>query len=374
MKRKIKSLLMVLIILVALISPSNVNAADSNFDIQMPLDAEQFAKDRYLDVIDIFEKYADNISFIGESNYSLGAPFVIYDLDTEYQTERYYFPVLDEKDEVILMIIINGTTVGWGLTASEEMVDELNQIAYEEEDYIFYESDDIIIAENDVKITNFSNEKNEKCLQFEKKEFREKQKIVSEEINSSQKTDVTDTGSKDIVDGYTPAYSTSTSSIKICSLYNKQAQGSYPLCWACTVATIANYRNGTNLTMFDVCDDMGYDYNQGRTIGEAQVALYNYISDYNLLNWSQLSFAGVKTNINYKRPIYLSSYCAALDSGHAVTIYGYEDFSSSDYIVIWNSGTSGTGSTQVVTYNSSGTTFSYSNNTFTWRYSLSWTQ
>ena len=131
MKRKLKSLLMVLIILVALISPSNVNAADSNFDIQIPLDAEQFAKDRYLDVIDIFEKYADNISFIGESNYSLGAPFVIYDLDTEYQTERYYFPVLDEKDEVILMIIINGTTVGWGLTASEEMVDELNQIAYE---------------------------------------------------------------------------------------------------------------------------------------------------------------------------------------------------------------------------------------------------
>lgn len=52
---------------------------------------------------------------------------------------------------------------------------------------------------------------------------------------------------------------------KKCELYYRQTQGNYGLCWAASIATIANYLNGTNYTAMQIADKEGIGYNKGIT-------------------------------------------------------------------------------------------------------------
>lgn len=76
----------------------------------------------------------------------------------------------------------------------------------------------------------------------------------------------------------------------------------------------------------------------------------------------------VKYSIKRRYAIYVSSVTSDGKDGHAVTLYGYMIAAGVRYVVLWNPGT---GSSMTVPFSESGTTFTYDNNIFTWRYSIS---
>ncbi|MGF7144882.1 hypothetical protein HNQ56_003315 [Anaerotaenia torta] len=252
------------------------------------------------------------------------------------------------------------------------MVKELNKIDYTAENYIFYESNDNIFAESSTEVINLSGIESEKCRTFQAYDFNEKEKIISKAVKNFVKTDPSAKKNKNIKDKYTPSYSESTSTSKVCALYNNKGQGSYGNCWAAAVATIANYRNGTNITPTQVCDFMGIGYDEGGDTYDSQSALSHYGVYLNNEIFAPLSWSSIKYNIDNAYPSY-ASLADNYYNGHAVTVYGYRQININQFIVIWNSGLNGgSGGVQIVYYYSTGTTIPYNNKTWTWIKSLCW--
>lgn len=170
---------------------------------------------------------------------------------------------------------------------------------------------------------------------------------------------------------YAPSFSVESSTAKVALLHNQQGQGNYGLCWAASVATVANYVYGTSHTAMNVADAMGKGYNDGGTTSEMQTALNYYAITYSYIVNSQLSYSVIQTNIQNQRPpiVYALSNAGTDDeAAHAVTLYGY----GGGYIYLWNSGmNSGAGGSQLILYNSTATTFPYGNATFTWTKTVS---
>ncbi|MDF2538741.1 MAG: Papain-like cysteine protease AvrRpt2 [Herbinix sp.] len=354
--------------------PNKALASEDKVSSVIPKSATQFVDEKYKDIMEVVKSYKSDFNVKSDdlNNITVGEPFVIYDLDQTSQDEIYYYPVLNGKNKVILNLSITGTTNGWGLSASEEMVKELNKIDYTTEDYIFYESNDNIIAESSDEVINLSGIESEKCRKFQAYDFHEKEKIISGVVKKFLKTDPSDKKHKNMSkDKYTPSYSESTNTSKVCSLYNSKGQGSYADCWAAVVATIANYRNGTNITPTQVCDFMNIGYNDGGDTYDAQSALSHYGVYLNEI-FAPLSWSSITYNLDNKYP----SYASCKDNygnGHAITVYGYTWVNVNQFIRIWNPGlNSGSGGFQVIYYYPTGTTISYNNKTWTWTYSLCW--
>lgn len=237
-------------------------------------------------------------------------------------------------------------------------------------DVVFYKTGDILYAENEQRSYIIAGGVDSGTSSFQRESYESKKQDISG-INTrfvkvnTENIEITEDNQYDT---YTPGFSTSTSSQKICSLYNKQGQGSYGLCWAASVATICNYLNGTNVTAKNVADKMGIGYNEGGGLYDAQLALSKYGVQYNnvLDAQNRMSWSNLKTNIDNKYPVYVSAKTS--ESGHAVTAYGYLVAAGTNYVVLWNSGTQ---KSITATFKSSGTTFTYNNDTYTWKYSIS---
>lgn len=354
----------------------------------VPSAANIFAKNNYQDALSVVRSYLGDFDIqIDELNAAtLGNPFVIYNTDTDTQDAIYYFPIIAQQKVIIIMNVIN-TTRGWSLSLSQDMVDELNDIGYANhpQNYIFYIENEKVIAEqstNKLELLKMSLQEkgnSTKHKDFDKKSFTDKVNYIKNTMNSQfVRVDTTtsdnDGNVKDDIDGYSPSFSTNTSTSKICSLYSSQGQQNYGRCWAASIATILNYLNGTSITAANVCDRMNIGYDTGASISTAMNAMASYTTpSYTNLIYSQASFSNVKTNIGAKKPMYLSTVKTSdSNSGHAVVLYGYQTISVSDYVVLWNPGlNSGAGGTQIVYYSSTGTTFAYNNSTYKWRYTLS---
>lgn len=161
---------------------------------------------------------------------------------------------------------------------------------------------------------------------------------------------------------YTPEFLNTASNVVVCGLFNQQGQGKYGLCWAASVATIVNYRNGTAYTAKNVADRMGIEYNTGGTLENASLALNLYGVMYKAI-YNQISWTLVKKNIDQKRHIYVAATSSR--NGHAVACFGYKVNNQKKYVYFWNPGTQ---STSIVLYKTAGTTFSYNNSVWTWKY------
>ncbi len=380
-----KMLCIMLSICFMLIQPLSASAVGLELDntqtfeisTQVPPEAKEFANEHYLDVIEVYATYSDG-TFEKDEKYELGEPFVIYSPAEENQEELYYFPIFCNR-KVILNISVINTSKGWTLSASKELVDELNQLGYYSgESVIFYESGNQIIAQSKnyrraiMELTQSLNKKESiKAIETEKFEtlnFEEKRNKIVQKIRERRAVNLEQMQaaimSKNISESYTPTFSNDTSNSKECQLYNPKGQGTLPICWAASVATIVNYRKGTNYTAKNVCDAIGVPYD-GNTISTKKEALSHYNIEYSIRR-AQLSLAKIKTNINNKYPI-AASTISSDGSGHAITVYGYRMISTSDYIIFWNSGLE---YAQVVYYVGSGTTYTYNNQTWTWTMSL----
>lgn len=374
--RKLASIFMILVMLLVMIPSDNV-LANSQGENNIPTDATIYAQQHYKELVEAVKMHNEdyNVQEIQYNDVSLGIPFVIYELDTEVQDEIYYYPILGTDGNIILLMCVIGTTEGWNLSASEEWVNELNKIGGIKSDLVFYKLGENLWAEDDKDIYEIIGDKNLFAEYSVSRGYLEEKEKYSKENTIFKKTDINKITitSKNRKDTYTPAFSSSTTSSKICSLYNSKGQGNYGLCWAATVATICNYRKGTNLSASTIADGMNIGYDDGANIYEAQQALKNNGVQYNSVygnSNTKMPWSVLKANIDNKYSIYVSAKAA--NSGHAVTAYGYTIAAGMKYIVLWNSGINGgKGSPITVSFYEDGTSFSYNNTTYTWTYSVS---
>lgn len=370
--KKLVSILMICMMLIQMFSTSVMAYSVGMEEIYIPEEATIYAENHYKEALAVVKKYSEYYNVTDEQleNLRLGKPFVIYELEEEVQDEIYYYPLLDENDNVILLLSVMGTTEDWNICVSEEWVNELNEINITSSEYIFYKSDEGLCAESITEEICLAGEKDAEIKEFSDQSYKTKKKIINEAIDEFEKTDVhNNTNNILLKDMYTPSFSSSTTSSKICALYNAQGQGSYGICWAASVATICNYLTGNNITAIEVADEMNIDYEEGAVPYFAQEAMSRYGVRYQNLNeysTERMSWESLKININYKYPVYVSA--KAGKSGHAVVAYGYMIAAGVKYVAIWNPGIA---TSITAAFKESGTTFTYNNKTFTWTYSIS---
>lgn len=180
--RKNYSILLSIVLIITLLGTKEnlVYAMEEGISsgLTIPAGAYQYVNSNYLDSLQVFDTYDDelNIEENELANYTLGNPFIIYNLnESQQQNEIYYFPIFNCNNQVVLVFSVIGTDVGWTHCVSEEMVDALNEINYSTySNYIFYKSDNNLVAEDknklyimtgsaDSSINNFSS------MRFERK-------------------------------------------------------------------------------------------------------------------------------------------------------------------------------------------------------------
>lgn len=98
-------------------------------------------------------------------------------------------------------------------------------------------------------------------------------------------------------------------------------QGSNPICWAASMASVHNYRKGTKYTAKDIIKKTKHG-NKGATLTQ----IYDYFKNTFKLSCtkgSPLSYAGVKSRIQANQPIYAMFHTKDGKKAHIVVIKGY---------------------------------------------------
>lgn len=350
----------------ALFNCDNADAKEKNLDFWKNIAHVKQIKENVIDdaIPDTVIKYANNNyksllqaashydTNIGKNLFktSLGDPFVIL---SESNEEVYYFPVITENKVIYVISVIN-TSDGLTMSGSYELVNIINDK--------MNDSTLIIYDENEtIRTYDVTDSEYEEIVE-QTSEYLDNMSIVN--LDKIHKKNAKK-------EEYTPSYSYNVTSGnvtgKICSTYNFKSQGSLPICWAASVATIVNYMNGTNISAKQVCNDMNLPY-KGKDIYIKQKALCLYGLIFTKTD-AQLSWSQIKDNINKKSLIAASTF-AESGVGHAITIHGYKYYApvSEKYIYFWNSGNS---SVEVAIYKTAGTTYTYNGKTFTWTRTLS---
>ncbi len=349
---------------------SQMDSFEVYMEQAIPSEAKRVAENSYKDMVNVVLHKQDyfDVKRSDLMDVKLGKPFVIFEEELG-QDEIYYFPLV-KNNKVIMVLGVSGANNGWGVSLGTEYVAILNDIGYSKNSYYFIKRGETLIAENPLKSYGMRSVNNNMQITIKPSSFvlQEKRVDLAERITSFNKVNVEKAlknyrmGNK--LEGYAPSFGTSTSTAKVMALHNPQGQGQLELCWAASVSTIVNYVYGTNYSATDVADDQEVAY-KGQDIYTKQKALDYYGVNYDYITNSQLSYNIIKKNVNNQRPVAVTA-----KSGkwmHAVTLYGY----GSNYIYLWNSGLDGgNGSSQLIKYNSTGTTFPYNNMTYAWTASL----
>ena len=370
-KKRSIAFLVISIIFFQMLLPIKCMASETISEINIPQEASEYANTHIAGLVDAVELYADNydLSTNQLTNIYIGSPFVIYEVLQFAQDEIYYYPVYDKNQELIAVLSVMGTTDGWCVSMSQEWVSDLRTLAPSNSAYLFYKIGDDLYVENSLIKYHIDGSNEVEDNSFSRKSYIEKKNIIFDISSKFRKADMENVDFS-LLDTYTPSFSTNTSSSKICSLYKKRGQGSLNVCWAASVATICNYRRGTNYTATGIADDMNISYDAGASIEVAQSALSMHEVSYSNLNKnsnSKMTWSTLKRNINGYLPVYVSAKISG--SGHAVVAYGYSTTTAgTNYVILWNPGTA---NSITVEFKSSGTTFAYSNKTWTWTHSLS---
>ncbi len=295
---------------------------------------------------------------------SIGTPYIVYDVADTVQDEIYHYPIINDNDgSVVLMVDVMGTTDGWHYDISTEHVSELNDIDYAKQDYIFYGTEGNIVAENaDTKEQFAGYDSKREIKEFESSGFCDKVEAISKRVDDLQKTDTDIQVEEGAKDTYTPqVVDVEVGTGKKCALYERQSQGNQGICWAASIATIANYLNGTNYTAIRIAN---VENNfSGANILQILKAMHDFGVPYNK-HEGTLSWDTIKSKITSKTPIYMRSN--SNDKYHATVLYGYKIKNGTKYIAMWNPGTAGVGATEIIAFHGASTTFSYSGRTYTW--------
>lgn len=315
----------------------------------------------------------DNIVFSEnlEKTVKVNEPFIIYHVGENQQDKIYYYPVSDEAGVVQLMVeavIIDGIAE---CNISDNLVDLINLIDYENNEVLVYRHENSIFVETISKSLNafyYYNQPEERLLYSDESgwdaTFEEKRLAIEE-------------SEKNMVEFSPVSIDNSDELLKFkmggnLVLYNPMGQYGYEMCWASSVATVHNYLMNTVITGFEVCTRMGIGYDGGGTIYDEQDALALYNISYNSPRNSALTWSQLTKNIDTSKPIIVNGITTG-DIGHAVTIYGYSGTSSSlSNAKIWDSNANnGAGGYSTFHY-SSGYFTDASGTAYTWVTSLSY--
>lgn len=333
-----------------------------------------------------------NVSLDNYENWKLGTPYTIFSVEGDTLTENgiYYFPILDGQ-EIKFVLSTFKVNDEWNASLGVDVAEQLSKLKEtksKSKHYILYEENQKLYAENEEKLVRINdyNTIDKVISSFEKMSFKNKEELIQKKFKSENISinNIVEDNSENVAVGknaievnnnsdsisilsYTPGFSVYTSTSVHLNmtnfLVNQQDQNGNErgMCWAAAVATIFRYRTGdTSLRAYNVCDIMGIPYDAGGTIPEACSALFIYGINY-VPQYSQLSYYSLNNEILSAYPVYMN--CNSGSSIHAVTLTGYNTYGSMNIISFWNSGNR---TTQTATYNSSGTTFSYNNKTWTW--------
>ncbi len=356
--------------------------SQENFSKYIPENINGFAISLYKDITNYAQEYKTSFNLENNDFYHirLGEPFYIINLKSNAQSTIYYYPLLNLKNEFILMMTIIDTNHALQCCLDNELIDELNNIGYFYNDYIFYKHSNTILAQNTDNIC-YSIDPVLKCVEPENTSYNKLHEKLIYSLCAMEKVNI-DENIAEFENGPTPEKYAPSFSIeiddpeykeKMLSLNNAKGQGNFGRCWAASVATIANYINGTNITAAQICDEMEIGYDDGGTIIDKQTALGNHGITYNNIRYRSLDWAEITLNINDKKPVAISASSSS-NSWHAVTLVGYRNVRVNQFIAIWDSAAnSNTGATRIIYYSGSYTTFqsSTSGPTYTWLYSLS---
>lgn len=350
-----------------------------------------------------------------EYELEVGRPYVVYYFEL-CQDGVYYYPLLDGSEvKFILGIIETEDGCVHELRMKGDTVELLNAFDYENNDCIFYVCGGVLYAETSEGIVcarrgDIHNEYEEQPMlsvgqafegtadmpeyvvctpeyiaelseytelerDFLLKSFDEKTEIIAEKIDSFRAVEYEAVWEENIED--TEAVDTNTIELNsskaaegenVLKLFNPQLQYGYNMCWACTVATIANMLNYSTLHGVDVCYVMGIDPNYGGSAYDIQKALAKYGINYNNLCNGAVSWNLLKKNIDAGYPVAIGLR-RDYEMAHSVTMYGYIYEDGKKYMAIWDSNS---GSYYKTEYNQMNVQISDDGKIYSWITTLSY--
>lgn len=208
-------------------------------------------------------------------NVYLGSPFRVF---TPEENDNYYFPLI-EDDIIKCMLVVGKNEDGFSATLAKDFSEELNLLSTNTE-YILYSNGNDIFAVNEDSCTLLKgNLQTENNIDFK---FIYSNVLSEEDISfcnvyACQKANIIVSAIEQISEekmnslpimaslAYTPSFQVNQTNWKLLAAMNywelqKDDNGEFAnLCWAATVATIANYRNGTHLRAYTIFYE-GYQF------------------------------------------------------------------------------------------------------------------
>ena len=190
-KRKLKTLCLFLVIVVMFsgITLNNVSAkaisekmsAEVTTYITDKIEAKtkQVVVDDFGDIQNVSMDYSNSLGIDKNDmkNISIGNPFIIYSLSDSNQSEIYYYPIIDNRDnKVVITVDVMKMTDSWTYSIGTEYVEYLNKINYTNSEYIFYSYGDYIYSDDGNKSTvlygNGNETGKEKVKAFQQLEYQ----------------------------------------------------------------------------------------------------------------------------------------------------------------------------------------------------------
>ncbi len=321
---------------------SNMIVAE-NIDINtnIPTEVTQYAKIHFTEMYGLVDSDYDT------DDLQLGEAYVVYNADESKLESIYHFPISENKKIEAVLTVIE-TDSGCVASISNENVDVLNTLEKKGDlqEYIQYDVDGELYIEGEEGIYKIDGGKKSKVSDEEKRQHRFFKRSIKSKI---QELDEAYQNIKEIainisaknVDsmvGYSPAHTTTTSGGKTETRLNIKKyltpQGSDPICWAAAIATIKNYRQGSNTSAKSVCNAIGHAISGG-TPSDVQRAFNYYGLRYRYKN-SNILWSDIKLYIEGNHPIYIEGTNTSSGSRHASVITGVRRSNEMCFVRIYN--------------------------------------
>lgn len=304
---------------------------------EIPVEAIKFAEEEFprhkSTLIRSEEKY--NFKNNKVEDFSLGAPFNIFCYENNEITNPniYHFPILENEQIVGVFSVAKTKNNKYTATLSKSFADELNEILINDKDSTFRlcEIDKSIVAISDTTTTAsilLENIASGKELDLDSLKLNKINKL----FNNNQKTKKY----KEV--------STHINEQNIDKVYSKQlvtpieslllrvpivSQCWKPWCWAATCASIINYTKCENLSAADVVRYVkGSEVDEGGTYLDEVTAYKHWgLKGEDFLD---MSYQKTKDYIKTSYPLHVSFW--SNQSGHSMTLRGFEEYSSENKI------------------------------------------
>jgi len=384
MNKKLRGVI-VLIICIAVILCTGTSMIDEEEKlyqaINAPEDMIEYINNSFEQIISAVKDFSAfmNYSINYDALLVVGNPFMIFHPDLDVQDEVLYFPILnDESNSIQFIISITGVEDYYTYGICIDLVDVLNNASYASLSCVVYVYSYCVFVENENGEV-FSNEYDPEKLtpslaeqEFENLHYNDKNNLVIEKAYNLKKVIPVELSSEEqenlLIGSVT---------VKV-TLKGPVGQYNNNMCWASTVASIANnFIAQAQANPYYVCDRLGIGYNSGGTINNMRSGLQLFNVNY-IIRTSTLSSAQVKTNIDNSRPFGIVASRASNPNalGHAVTGHGYNASSSSNPVTnihYWDSALSnGNGNYSSFNFKTSGSmTFTSIGVSYLWYNTLS---